>query len=359
MNFSLNSRILLVPIAIIVVILAGLVLRELQGALLGFVVAVFLSMIFFPIVEFFAAKKIPVVFAIIIVLICVAGAVYTITMILSVSISSMQAILPRYETRWQQDIFPSIMALLPEELQQKVREFKWDTTFTPSAVASALTGFGNTIATLVSDWGIILLFMIFILAGQGQFRRKIKIAFPPDSAEKIYVLFDAIYHQCRKYIIAVTLFNVLSGVTMTVVLMIFGVDLALFWGLLTFLLTFIPSVGSIFAAALPIVVSFLQFKGIGQPLLIGIVVISTQIFIGSYLAPRVMGNTLNISPLLIIVSLIFWGWVWGPWGMVLSVPITSMIAIIFENVEPLKPIAVLMRSEPHRRITRLRTKKFA
>jgi predicted PurR-regulated permease PerM len=88
-------------------------------------------------------------------------------------------------------------------------------------------------------------------------------------------------------------------------------------------------------------------------------VISTQLFIGSYLAPRVMGNTLNISPLLIIVSLIFWGWVWGPWGMVLSVPITSMIAIIFENVEALKPIAVLMRSEPHRRITRLRTKKFA
>jgi predicted PurR-regulated permease PerM len=208
------------------------------------------------------------------------------------------------------------MSSLPEEVQQKIREFRWDTTFTPAAIGNTLSGLGNTVATLISDWGLILLFMMFILTGQGQFRHKVKIAFPPDSAEKVYNLFDAIYHQCRKYIIAVTLFNILSGSVMTVILMIFGVDLALFWGLLTFLLCFIPSIGSIFSAALPIIVSFLQFEGIGKPFLIGITVISTQLFIGSYLAPRVMGNSLNISPLLILVSLIFWGWVWGPWGMV-------------------------------------------
>src|SRR6185503_6557732 len=100
------------------------------------------------------------------------------------------------------------------------------------------------------------------------------------------------------------------------------------------------------------------FEGLAKPLLIAVTVISTQMFIGSFLAPKVMGNSLNISPLLILVSLIFWGWVWGPWGMVLSVPITSMIAIIFENVESLRPIAVLMRSEPHRRITRTNYKKM-
>lgn len=357
MTFSINSRILLVPVAIIVVAVFGLILRELEGALLGFVVAVFLSMIFLPIVEWCSARSIPVFFAIVVVLFIVVAVIYGISIILSISLSSMEHILPRYEARWQQDIFPAIMNSLPEEVQQKIREFQWDTTFTPAAIGNALGGLGNTVASLLSDWGLIVLFMLFILTGQGQFRRKVRIAFPADSAEKVYSLFDAIYHQCRKYIIAITLFNILSGVVMTVVLMIYGVDLALFWGLLTFLLCFIPSIGSIFATALPIVVSFLQFPGVGKPLLIAVTVISTQVFIGSYLAHRVVGNSLNISPLLILVSLIFWGWVWGPWGMVLSVPITSMIAIIFENVEATRPIAVLMRSEPHRRITRMRYKK--
>ena len=133
---------------------------------------------------------------------------------------------------------------------------------------------------------------------------------------------------------------------MTIVLFLFGVDLALLWGVLTFFLMFIPSVGSIFAVLMPIMVAFLQFDSIITPIFVSVTIIITQLIIGSVIAPKVLGNSLNLSPLLILVSLIFWGWVWGPLGMILSVPITSAIAIIFQNIPSLHPLAVLMSSEP-------------
>ena len=133
---------------------------------------------------------------------------------------------------------------------------------------------------------------------------------------------------------------------MTVELLIFGVDLALLWGVLTFLLMFIPSIGSIFAIVITVLATFVQFDSFVTPIILSIIIIVSQLMIGSVLSPRIMGKSLNLSPLLLLVSIIFWGWVWGPMGMILSVPITASIAIIFENIPALQPLAILMSSEP-------------
>jgi AI-2 transport protein TqsA len=148
--------------------------------------------------------------------------------------------------------------------------------------------------------------------------------------------------KTERYFITVTLINLVSGALTAIVLSFFGVDLALLWGLITFLVTFIPTIGSIFALVLPILVAFLQFDVISIPIAVTITLIVVQFIWGSAITPHIMGSSLDLSPLLILLSLIFWGWVWGPWGMVLSVPITSMIKIALESIPATKPIGILM-----------------
>src|SRR5213075_481355 len=114
-----------------------------------------------------------------------------------------------------------------------------------------------------------------------------------------------------------------------------------------FLVSFIPTIGSIFALALPIVVAFLQFDGTSMPVAVALTLVAVQFLWGSVITPRIMGSSLDLSPLLVLISLIFWGWIWGPWGMVLSVPITSMIKIALESVPATKPLAILMGARDH------------
>src|SRR5262249_7893709 len=104
------------------------------------------------------------------------------------------------------------------------------------------------------------------------------------------------------------------------------------------------TVGSITAAVLPIVVAFLQFDTLGRPAAVAVTVIVSQTLIGSYLAPHVMGVSLDLDPLLVLVALLFFGWLWGIWGAILAVPITSTLKIVFESFPALRPVAVLMGS---------------
>ena len=118
----------------------------------------------------------------------------------------------------------------------------------------------------------------------------------------------------------------------TTLLAAFGVDFPLLWGLLTFLAHYIPSVGAVISVGLPTIFLFLQFSP-GLALLIAILNGVLQFIMGNAVEPRIMGSSLDLSPLLVLIALLFWGFLWGPWGMILSVPITSSIKIICENVD--------------------------
>jgi predicted PurR-regulated permease PerM len=144
-----------------------------------------------------------------------------------------------------------------------------------------------------------------------------------------------------------TLVNLGIGGLVALLLSLFGVDFPLFWGFVAFLAHYIPSIGAIISVALPTVFFFLQFSP-GTALLVTLLNLGLQFFLGNVAEPRVMGTSLDLSPLLVLLSLIFWGWLWGVWGMVLAVPITSTLKIICENVPALAPLAILMSgSVPH------------
>jgi len=134
----------------------------------------------------------------------------------------------------------------------------------------------------------------------------------------------------------------INGVTVWLILALFGVEFAVVFGFVAFLMNYVPNIGSTIATALPVLISFFQFGSIWKSLLIlGIVVGLDNIF-GNFVEPRFVGKGLGLSPLVVIFSLIFWGWLWGIPGMVLSVPIAAVIKIICQNVPSLRFIEVMM-----------------
>ena len=210
--------------------------------------------------------------------------------------------------------------------------------------ASTLTGFlAATVGSFLlffNDAFLVLLFLVFLLAGSEEFPEKLRRAMP-ENAGRLGDMMHNIESGVRRYIVTKTLFNLTTGALVTTLLAAFGVDFPLLWGLLTFLAHYIPSVGAVISVGLPTIFVFLQFPP-GTALLIAILNGVLQFFMGNAVEPRIMGSSLDLSPLLVLIALLFWGFLWGPWGMILSVPITSTIKIICENVGPLRPVAVLM-----------------
>ena len=127
-----------------------------------------------------------------------------------------------------------------------------------------------------------------------------------------------------------------------IVLSIFGVEFVLIWGLLTFLLNFIPNIGSIISTVLPVIIALVQFENPATALWIFLILLGIQVIIGNILDPKFVGKSIHISPMTVLMSLLIWGWIWGVIGMFLSVPITVMLKIIFENITELKFLSTLM-----------------
>lgn len=341
------SRSVTFPLIAIAIVVVGGALHVMQPVLLPFVVAVFLSNIFRPIVAWLHKRHVPMAINLILVLLLVGALLFVIGMVAISSVQSLIAALPRYEVRWNQTILPALEHLVngaPLPIQRQVRTLRWANLIQTSTAFSYIYAGAGGMISILSDLGLILLFMLFILGGQGLFDRKVRVAYP-NSADELVALIRRIDAKTERYFITVTGVNLVSGAISAMILMAFGVDLALLWGLITFLVTFIPTIGSLIALALPISVAFLQFDGLSTPIAITITLVVAQFLWGSVLTPRIMGTSMDLSPLLVLISLIFWGWVWGPWGMVLSVPITSMIKIALESVPATRPLGILMSAQ--------------
>ena len=148
--------------------------------------------------------------------------------------------------------------------------------------------------------------------------------------------------EINKYIITKTLISFLTGALVTFTLWLFNVEFAFIWGLLTFLLNFIPNIGSIIATLFPITFALVQFDNVMIVIWIAIILLGIQFVVGNVVEPKVVGKSMGISPVVVLFSLIFWGYVWGIVGMVLAVPIAVFIKIILDNISELKPLSVLM-----------------
>ena len=205
--------------------------------------------------------------------------------------------------------------------------------------------FSRSIFAFVSQLVLVIIFLFFILLGKPYFRYKILKSFSSEDADQIARITFSITGQIRRYLSLQFLISFTTGILVWLVLEIIGVDFAVTWGALAFFLNFIPTVGSIVSSIPPILLALVQFYPSLWPGVITLLSVMTiQLGMGNALAPKVMGDQLNLSPVVVLLSLLFWGWLWGIVGALISIPIAAAIKIICENIETLHPISVMMGS---------------
>lgn len=187
------------------------------------------------------------------------------------------------------------------------------------------------VLNIVSQAVLVLIFLFFLLLGKSSQR---------PAADTIWGEIDS---RVKQYLIAKTLLSIFAGILIWAVLSALGVPLALTFGLLTFLLNFVPNIGSIIATILPLPIVLVNPE-ISTPVAVLAIAIpaAVQFALGSFLEPRVLGNSLDLHPATILLALIFWGSMWGIVGMLLAAPITAVIRILLEKLEITAPIARLL-----------------
>ena len=205
---------------------------------------------------------------------------------------------------------------------------------------------GVTLAGFIGSAGLILVYTLFIFLEQKCFMPKIDRMLADDAQRrKIHRMLERVYDDTKTYIGIKTLTSLLTGFVSYAIMKSVGLDFAVFWALLIFLFNYIPTIGSIVATFFPSILALVQFPTLTPFLVVVIGVATTQVVVGNILEPRLMGTTLNLSPLVILISLALWGTVWGVPGAILCVPITVVLAIIFSNFEKTRPIAILLSTD--------------
>jgi len=211
------------------------------------------------------------------------------------------------------------------------------------AILSTIAG---TLAGFAGQAGFIIVLLFFIFMEQRFFRRKL-LAFLPDprSRDEALRLIELIDADVRTYIGLKSLLSLMTATFSYIPMKAVGLDFAEFWAVLIFILNFIPSLGSIIATLLPTLLALVQFDTPGPILTVGLGIGGVQLLIGQFLDPRLTGQSLNLSPLAIILSLTLWGMLWGIAGMFLCVPITVIAVIVLSHFRSTRPLALALSRE--------------
>ncbi|MFO8026055.1 MAG: AI-2E family transporter, partial [Opitutales bacterium] len=257
--------------------------------------------------------------------------------LITVNIASVVRVAPEYQDNLEGLIFKGYKTFGVEDvpnLEEIINQID---------LRDYLQNFGRTVRSLVSSTGIIIVYLIFLLLEQRTFANKIRAIVTDRKKQKdAFEMIDKMRHDIRSYVAIKVLTSAATGLLSFLVLNLVGVDFASFWAVLIFLLNFIPTIGSIIATAFPSLLTLVQFDTLG-PFIITISVLSAiQFCVGSLVEPKLMGNRLNLSPIVILLSLGLWGSIWGIPGMFLCVPITVIMMIVCSYFPNTRPVAVLL-----------------
>jgi len=210
-------------------------------------------------------------------------------------------------------------------------------------IAALASQLADSLSSLLGDAFLILIYVLFLLIEESVFPYKLKALYPAEKQQKkIIQLTHKMDHSISRYLTLKTIVSLITGALSYFVLLLFDIDAPIFWSLLIFILNYIPTIGSLIATLFPAAFAVVQFGEIAPFLYILIAVGFIQVLVGNVIEPKMMGNSLNISSLVVILSLTIWGAIWGVMGMMLSVPITVMMIVVFEEIPAMRPVAILL-----------------
>lgn len=346
-NYAKSIFLLLLFVSLIVFVA---VLKLTASVVLPLTVSILLAFVFYPFIKNLNKKAhLPWLIGILIVVILAIATFYLIGNILVASISAIINTFPKYEERFSNlyKIFINTFNIQIDE-NSSILENLWKSLEVRNFLQRFLVSFSNFIISSAKVILLVALFVIFLLFEMKDMKLKIREAFQKENtSRKVMFIATKTISQVTHYISIKFLISLMTGIFVGVSCLIIKMDFPIVWGFLAFILNFIPNFGSIFAWIVTTLFALIQFyPSWGQIIFIAVALLTIEMTLGNFVEPRWEGSDLGISPFVILVSLSVWMWMWGFIGAILSVPMMVIIKIICENIDFLKPVAIILGNNP-------------
>jgi len=325
----------LLTAAAFVIVVAGM--RAAQTLLVPFLLALFIAALSMPPLFWLQRKGVPSPLAVLLVVLVIVGLGATLGVVIGAQADEFRRDLPGYQARLQEQVAAVTEWLRARDI--KVSNDLLREQFDPGAAIKLAGTVLSSFGAVLTNAFLILVTVIFILAEASGFPGKIRAAFrdPETPLQQL----GAMGRNINRYVAIKTLASLATGLIVALWLALLGVDYPVLWGTLAFLLNYVPNIGSIIAAVPGVLFALVQ-SGVTLAALAAVGYVVANIGIGNFAEPRFQGKGMGLSTLVVFLSLVFWGWVLGPVGMLLSVPLTMAIKIALGNREDTRWLAVLL-----------------
>jgi AI-2 transport protein TqsA len=305
-----------------------------------FLLSVFIAMSCSPIINWANRYKVPRFLAVILVILIIIVFGFVLAGLVGQSMNEFSQNMPKYQAQLLQKFAWLISQL--DTFNISIDKQQLLSYLDPGVAMSMATNLLSSLGGVLTNFLLILLIVVFMLFEAESLPKKIHIALD-DPGMKIQQI-DKFLLSVKNYLAIKTLVSLGTGLIIGVWLYVLGVDHFLLWATLAFLLNYIPNIGSIIAAVPAVLLAFVQL-GAGAAGLTAMGFVVSNMLMGNIIEPRYMGRGLGLSTLVVFLSLIFWGWLLGTVGMLLSVPLTMIVKIALESSQDTRWIALLLASE--------------
>jgi predicted PurR-regulated permease PerM len=323
----------------IVVIIAGMM--HSRTVLIPLMMATVIAIISSGPIAWFQKKGLPQWLAILLVMLLMCGVAMLALVVVGSSVKDFMQNLPAYETKLQQQMDQLYTFLDSKGLHLKGKGIA--EILDPASAMKYAGALLSDLGSLLTNGFVILLIVIFMLFEAGGFPAKLRAIYGEDDSKLL--MLQKFGNSVKQYMFIKTLVSLATGVLAALSLMVIGVDYPVMWGMIAFALNFVPNVGSIIAAVPPVLLGVVQL-GPGSGLAVAACYLAINMVMGNVIEPRFMGKELGLSTLVVFLSLLFWGWVLGPVGMLLSVVLTMKLKILLDSNEDTRWLALLLGPNP-------------
>ena len=346
-----SDKVIAVSLSSILILAVGFVLSIAKGIIIPMIVALLFAFMLYPVIRFLTKAGMPRLFALLIVLSGLFGFLYLVIIILYSSINAFINQYPWYLVQFKgiySDFSFQIMQRFNISTTDFLLEYDWG-----KVARTYLLSISDALTSMIGYVFIVILFLVFLFLEFPVFTEKLKIAYPIKTSKRFTIVIEHITRQIGRYLVVKVIISTLTGFFVWLLLILMGIDFPLVWGVLAFFLNFIPNIGSTVLVVFASIQALVQFyPSMGMFVAVLLSMLAIQLTFGNILEPNIQGNSLNLSPVIILFCLIFWGWLWGIAGALLSVPITVIIKIVCENISFLKPVSIMMGTGNYRKKNR-------
>lgn len=345
MNKDLYTKNIFYLLLFCSIVLLGVIMKLLASVMIPVVISVLLSCVFYPIVKRLNEKlKMPWVLGSLIMVLAIVILIMILSTIIGTSLTTFLGQYPKYESK-----FLSLYKMYADTFNFQFYDDKsffeniWGQLKVREFVQKFALSFSSDLLSFTKNIGMVLLFIAFLLIEMRFGHEKVDAMFKGKSSRRVMNVTRKIMTETVRFLSIKFFISLATGVLVFLCCLICGVDFAILWAFFAFVMNFIPTFGSIFSVVLTTLFTLLQFyPSMLRTVFIFVSMTTINMVLGNIIEPRVEGKNLGISPFVILVSLTFWGWMWGFIGMIIAVPMMMIVKIICENVSFLQPVAIIL-----------------